>query len=175
MDAGAMPFGYCPTRPQPWLHNPQQQAVIYLDTQQATEGDMRLAMSVLCALLLVSMASAGERPRGVGNEASTSHAEIHIVNVQGGSYFFKPDRITARANVPLELKLSKSRGLVPHNLVIEAPEAGVQVKEPLGREPKTIRMTFTRPGEYAFYCSKKTPFGKTHRARGMEGKIVVTE
>lgn len=135
---------------------------------------MRLAMSALCALLLVSMANAGERAPETGSAAS-SRADVQIVSVQGGSYFFKPDRITARANVPIELKLSKSRGLAPHNFVIEAPEAGVQVKETIGGEPKTIRVTFSRPGEYAFFCSKKTPFGKTHRARGMEGKIVVTE
>lgn len=133
---------------------------------------MRLAKSLLRSLLLVSLAYASGSATGT---ASADQTEVRVVNVEGGSYFFKPDRIAAKVDVPIELKLSKARGLAPHDFVIKAPEAGVQVKEALGREPKTIRVTFTRPGEYAFFCSKKTPFGKNHRMRGMEGKIIVTE
>ncbi|HXF65662.1 MAG TPA: quinol oxidase [Burkholderiales bacterium] len=91
----------------------------------------------------------------------------------GGEYFFRPARIVVKVNVPVELLASKEAGIVPHNLVIQAPEAGIAVEEELGSEPKKIRFTATAPGKYPFYCSNRLLFFASHRERGMEGVLEV--
>jgi plastocyanin len=98
---------------------------------------------------------------------------VQRIRVTSGSYFFKPERIVVKANVPVELLASRESGVTPHNLVIKAQEAGVMVDEDLATEPKKITFTATRPGKYPFYCSKKLPFVAGHREKGMEGVLEV--
>ena len=107
---------------------------------------------------------------------ATVNAEgVQVVEIVGGGYFFDPKRIIVRVNVPVELKVRKEAGIVPHDITIDAPDGGVQVKESLGTDPKSIKLAFTKTGEYAFYCGKKPPFVKSHRERGMEGTFQVVE
>jgi plastocyanin len=56
---------------------------------------------------------------------------------------------------------------------MKSPEAGMDFMEGLRTTPKTIRFTPTKTGSYPFYCSKISPFDRTHRERGMEGVIEV--
>ena len=98
---------------------------------------------------------------------------VQRVRVVAGSYFFKPNHIVVKVNVPVELTASRESGITPHDLVIKAEEAGVNVKEDLGSEAKKIVFTPTRPGKYAIYCSKKLPFVAGHREKGMEGILEV--
>jgi plastocyanin len=98
---------------------------------------------------------------------------VQRIRVSSGSYFFKPERIVVKANVPVELLASRESGVTPHNLVIRAQDAGIMVDEDLGTEPKKIAFTATRPGKYPFYCSKKLPFMAGHREKGMEGTLEV--
>jgi len=58
--------------------------------------------------------------------------------------------------------------------VLQAPEAGIAIKEELGTEPKVIKFTPTKAGKYPFYCDHRFLFW-THRAKGMEGVLEVTE
>ena len=99
---------------------------------------------------------------------------IQRVRVVAGSYFFKPNHIVVKVNAPVELEASRESGMVPHNLVIRAPEAGIAVEEDLAAEPRKIMFTPRRTGRYAIYCSKKPPLGgASHRERGMEGVLEV--
>jgi plastocyanin len=98
---------------------------------------------------------------------------VQRIRVTSGSYFFKPERIVVKANVPVELLASRESGVTPHNLVIKAQEAGVMVDEDLATDPKKITFTATRPGKYPFYCSKKLPFMAGHREKGMQGVLEV--
>ena len=98
---------------------------------------------------------------------------VQRVRIEGGGYFFKPNRIVIKVNVPVELLASREAGVVPHNLVIKAPEAGVSVDEELAAEPKKITFTATAVGKYPFYCSNKLLFFASHRERGMEGVLEV--
>jgi len=100
---------------------------------------------------------------------------VQRVEIVGGGYFYKPDHIVVKVNVPVELKVRKEGKIVPHDLVIDAPDAGITVKESLSGEPKLIRFTPTKVGKYPFYCSKKPPFFKSHRDKGMEGVLEVVE
>lgn len=115
--------------------------------------------------------------QGTGNKvfvAAVGLDGIQRVEIVGGSYFFDPNYVVVKANVPVELKASKEGGITPHEITMKAPEAGMEFSEGLGTNPKTIAFTPTRPGKYPFYCGKKSPFGKSHRERGMEGVIEVT-
>jgi plastocyanin len=77
--------------------------------------------------------------------------------------------------VPVEIKIKKEPTIVPHSFVIKTPEAGMDIVESLGSEPKTIRFTPTKAGKYPFYCDKKFLSSKSHREKGMEGIIEVLE
>lgn len=98
---------------------------------------------------------------------------VQHVRIAGGGYFFKPNHVTVKVNVPVELTVSVESGITPHSFVIQAPEAGIQLKESLSSDPKTLRFTPTATGQFPFYCDKGLPFMKSHRQRGMEGVLEV--
>lgn len=98
---------------------------------------------------------------------------VQRVEIVGGSYFYKPNHIVVKVNIPVELKVSKESGLVPHDIVAKSPEAGIEFQESMGSTPKIIKFTPTKVGQYPMYCSKKAPFSKSHREKGMEGVIEV--
>ncbi|HET6420864.1 MAG TPA: quinol oxidase [Geobacteraceae bacterium] len=117
-----------------------------------------------------SAAGAGETYKAVVGSDGAQH-----VDILGGSYFFKPDHIIVKVNVPVEFKVRKEPGFVPHDIVIDAPIAGVYVKESLDTEPKVIRFTPNKTGRYSFYCDKSLLGFHKHRDKGMEGTLEVTE
>jgi plastocyanin domain-containing protein len=98
---------------------------------------------------------------------------VQRVRLEGGGYFFKPNHIVVKVNVPVELLASREAGIVPHDLVIKAPEAGIAVEVDLAAEPKKIAFTPTAVGKYPFYCGKRLLFFASHRERGMEGLLEV--
>jgi len=99
---------------------------------------------------------------------------IQRVDITGGSYFFKPDYIAVKANVPVEISLRKEGGLIPHEFVLNAPEAGMDFRVDLSSEPRIIRFTPAKPGKYEFRCNKKSPFSsQTHADKGMKGILEV--
>ena len=98
---------------------------------------------------------------------------VQKVDIIGGSYFFKPNHIVVKINIPVELTVSEEGGFIPHDIVAESSEAGMEFQEKLSSTPKTITFTPTKVGTYPFYCSKKVPFFKSHREKGMEGVIEV--
>lgn len=97
------------------------------------------------------------------------------VRLLGGSYFFRPSRVIVKVNVPVELSASLEPGIVPHTLVIDAPEAGIAIDASLGTDAKTFVFTPTLVGEHPFYCRNKLLFFKSHREKGMEGVLEVVE
>ena len=113
-------------------------------------------------------------------EMEASHGTIDDDGVQrvvilGGGYFFKPDHVIVKVNVPVEMMIRKEDGFIPHNFIIEAPEAGIEVNEGMSSDPKVVRFTPTKVGMYSYYCSKKLLFFDDHRKKGMEGILEVVE
>jgi plastocyanin len=100
---------------------------------------------------------------------------VQRVEVLGGDYFFKPSHIVVKVNQPVELVVRKDGRIVPHSLVIDAPEAGIKVNVSLSHDPQTIAFTPTKTGSYPFYCDKKPWFLASHREKGMEGVLEVVE
>jgi uncharacterized cupredoxin-like copper-binding protein len=130
--------------------------------------------AVILSVVLVVSASfliAAEKPF----VATAGPDGVQKVEIVGGSYFFKPDNISVKANVPVEMSIRKEGGLIPHDFVLSAPEAGMDIRVDLSSEPKIVRFTPVKPGKYEFRCDKKSPFSsETHADKGMKGILEVT-
>lgn len=101
---------------------------------------------------------------------------VQRVEVIGGDYYFDPNYIVVKVNKPVELTVKKASGFVPHDMVVKAPEAGIDFKADLdAKKPETIKFTPTKVGKYPMICDKKLLFFKSHKDRGMEGIIEVVE
>ena len=100
---------------------------------------------------------------------------IQKVKILADSYFFNPDYIIVKVNMPVELTISKESGITPHAFVVKEPEAGIDIDVSLSTDPQIIKFTPNKVGKYQFYCPKKLLFFKSHREQGMEGIIEVVE
>ncbi|UFS69353.1 cupredoxin domain-containing protein [Geomonas sp. RF6] len=130
------------------------------------------AVAILTSMAITSYPHAREAsPKTV--RAVVDADGVQRVAVTGGSYFFAPERIIVKVNMPVELLVKKEPGVVPHDMVVKAPEAGIDFAVKLGDEPKTVRFTPTKAGSYPIYCSKKLLFLESHRDKGMEGMLEV--
>ena len=114
-------------------------------------------------------------PEGMAYQSTIASDGVQHVRIEGGSYFFKPNRVIVKVNVPVELMVRIETGLVPHTLVIQSPEAGIAVDEKLSSDAKAIRFIPTAVGKYHFYCRNELLFFKSHREKGMEGVLEVVE
>jgi plastocyanin len=133
----------------------------------------KLLMCAVAGLLVLFLLRSGQAAEDKTFTATTGADGVQRVEVVGTSYSFQPNHIIVKANVPVELAVSKEGGLTPHDIEMKSPEAGMEFSTGLSTTPKTITFTPTKPGSYPFYCSKKAPFSKSHRERGMEGVIEV--
>lgn len=126
---------------------------------------------IILFIFLVSAAIAEK----TAYKATIGNDGIQRVDSLAGSYFFKPEHIVVKINIPVELRVKKEAGIVPHTFVIKEPDAEIEVNESLSTEPKVIKFTPKKVGRYPFYCGKKLLFFKSHREEGMEGVLEVTE
>ncbi len=131
-----------------------------------------LLFVIVAAWVALCLAASAQEPAFVVPVGKDGVQRVAIV---GGSYFFKPSHIVVKVNIPVELKVSKESSLVPHDIAANAPEAGIVFQETLSTTPKIIKFTPTEIGKYPLYCSKKAPFSKSHREKGMEGVIEVVK
>lgn len=101
-------------------------------------------------------------------------AEPQVIEITLDSYTMKPDRITVKAGEPVILKIKNAATFIPHNLVIKAPQAGVEVKVDVSAgKTGEVSFTPTQPGSYEMLCDKSPPIGKSHREKGMHGTLIV--
>jgi plastocyanin domain-containing protein len=133
-------------------------------------------MSNLPAVLAICISMLYSSPPLAAQEtviASIDDDGVQRVRMIGGEYFFTPQRVIVKVNVPVELMLTKEAGVVPHSFVINAPEAGISVDEELYNEAKKVRFTPTAVGNFPYYCRHRLLFFKSHRDKGMEGELEV--
>jgi plastocyanin len=108
--------------------------------------------------------------------AATVDADgVQRAEMVGGDYYYDPNYIIVKVNKPVELKVKKAAGYIPHNLLANSPEAGIAFKLDLKGEPQTVKFTPIKIGKYPIYCDKSILWFKTHREKGMEGMIEVVE
>jgi plastocyanin len=126
------------------------------------------AIGVL-AVLLAGCSSGIGRPvhevRAVPGGDGVQHVEV-----TAHAFYFDPNRVVLKANVPVELRVKNGSALIPHNFSCVAPQANIQVDEGLGLlwDGETARFTPTTPGDYPFFCKVDG-----HSKKGMTGTLVV--
>ena len=99
---------------------------------------------------------------------------VQHVEITGGDYYFDPNYIVVKVNVPVEFSVKKAKGFVPHNIAVKAPEAGIDFKIDISdKAAKTVAFTPTKVGKYEMMCDKKLLWFKSHKDRGMDGFIEV--
>ncbi|VWB63087.1 quinol oxidase [Burkholderia lata] len=130
-------------------------------------------MLVLVALTAGSALARADGDAPVRVPVDADADGVQRVAIVGGSYFFRPNHVIVRAHVPVELTVSAEPGLVPHSFEIDAPQAGIAVHTELATTPKTFRFTPAQPGRFAYYCTHRLLFFRSHRERGMEGVLDV--
>ncbi|KVD55695.1 quinol oxidase [Burkholderia ubonensis] len=130
-------------------------------------------------IILLALA-AGAAGMGAARAADDAPVRVPVdadgvqrVAIVGGSYFFHPSHVIVKARVPVELTVSKEAGLTPHSFAIDAPQAGIAVRTELSTTPRTFRFTPTQAGRFAYYCTHRLLFLRSHRDRGMEGVLEV--
>lgn len=131
-----------------------------------------MARTILLILIFLSL-SAPSFSAGEVYVAQTGPDGIQRVELEAGSYFFRPEHIVVSVGVPVELVIRNESKVVPHDFVMDSPEAGMILSEALSEKMTVIRFTPTKTGRYPFYCDRKLFFLKSHRERGMEGTIDV--
>ena len=78
-------------------------------------------------------------------------------------------------NVPVELKIRKEPGVIPHDIVLKAPEAGIDFRQELKETPEISKFTPTKTVTYPFTCDKKLLFFESHKDKGMTGTLEVRD
>lgn len=108
--------------------------------------------------------------------AGPARADDQSIEIELGDYRFSPSEVQLVAGQPAVLKLINTDGMTPHNFTLQS--AGdtddIDVNVAAG-DVVEVRLGPLAAGSYTFFCDKKLPFMKSHRARGMEGRLVVTE
>jgi plastocyanin domain-containing protein len=141
---------------------------------EAKMRSFRYAWTVLAFFFLFSMsvATAAEKKEFT---AKTDPDGVQRVEILAGSYFFDPNTIIVKVNVPVELKIRREPGMIPHNIVLKAPDAGIDIRQELKETPEIIKFTPTKTGTYPFDCDKKVLFFESHKDKGMTGTLEVRD
>ena len=100
---------------------------------------------------------------------------VQVIEMKAGDYYFSPNFITVKVNVPVEIKLIRKSEFTPHNIILKAPEAGISISTSIMREPKVIKFTPVKTGKYLFICDRKVFFFIKHKSKGMQGMLKVIE
>ena len=140
-----------------------------------------LMVALLATGFLTALASysrAGEEPAiYMGKEkrvvAKVDDDGVQRVDIVGGGYYYDPNVIVVKVNQPVELRVKKEGGFVPHNIIVNAPEAGIDFKVELTDKFQTISFTPTKTGKYLMYCDHRFLWFDSHKEKGMEGIIEV--
>lgn len=125
---------------------------------------------VLLRLLLPVAATAAES----GVIVPVSADGVQRMEIIVDSYFFSPNRLNVKENIPVELILKSVSWIIPHNFVLKSPEAGIEIEQevPAGGTA-TVRFTPKRVGAFKFACTKKFLFFPSHEDQGMVGTLFV--
>ena len=100
---------------------------------------------------------------------------VQVIEMKAGDYYFSPNFITVKVNVPVEIKLIRKSEFTPHNIMLKAPEAGISISTSIMRESKVIKFTPVKTGKYLFICDRKVFFFIKHKSKGMQGILKVIE
>jgi plastocyanin domain-containing protein len=127
-------------------------------------------------MLLLGSAGFGQEAAQAPFVAVIGTDGVQRVEITGGSYYFSPNHIVVKVNVPVVLVIKKAGGATPHSIFLKAPEAGIDFAVNLKTEPTNISFTPTKVGTYPFWCTKRAPLSsKSHKDHGMTGVLEVVD
>jgi len=133
-------------------------------------------LSVIIATCLVSSALfAEEAKKEVTFVAEVNQEGKQVVEITGGEYYFEPNHIVLKVGVPTVFIVKRTGYMVPHNIKIDQPDAGMSFDVDMSKSGNTIEFTPTKAGTYPFICDKKLLFFESHKEKGMDGVIEVVE
>lgn len=133
-------------------------------------------VTILPARAAEPAASDAHAPGKITRAVATLGSDgIQRLDITGGEYYYEPNYLVVKVNTPVEIKVKKAGGFIPHNLIAKAPEAGIDFKIDLKNDFQTINFTPTKTGKFPMYCDKKLLWFDDHREKGMEGMIEVVE
>ena len=95
---------------------------------------------------------------------SETDANVQIVNVEAGSFYYKPNEIHAKVGTPVKIVMTAKDMM--HDFTID--ELNVKLPITKSGQTNTVEFTPTTKGTYTFYCSVGN-----HRAQGQVGKLIV--
>ena len=138
---------------------------------------MSIILVLTCSILNIPIviAETGETESNTDPVTATMGADgIQRLTITLDSYTFTPDYIIVQSGKPVEFTLKNVATLAPHNFRIDAKEDDLQLDEDV-KAGKTATVIFMpdKAGVYEFYCDKKLPFSRSHREKGMVGKLEV--
>ena len=129
---------------------------------------MKRFLTILALTAFAACTKGTDRPV-VSQNAAMADDGVQRIKVEMHSYYFEPNRIVVKRDIPVEIVLSNSSHVVPHNFTLNG--AGVNVSEDKwGWGHDTVRFTPTQTGEFEFVCHKGD-----HAEKGMKGTLVVTD
>ncbi|MBI3955442.1 cupredoxin domain-containing protein [Candidatus Gottesmanbacteria bacterium] len=99
-----------------------------------------------------------------GKTATKVAENIKTIEIEGGSFYFKPDKITVKAGDRVKILLKSVDKI--HNLYID--EFNVKSSDAKSGEATIVEFTAGKKGSYEFYCA----IGQ-HRQMGMVGTLIV--
>ncbi len=90
------------------------------------------------------------------------------------SYSYSPNHLVVQSGKPVELILNSVTTITPHNFILKESAAGLDIEKDVGAGKSiTVQFTPSQAGTFTFYCDKKLLFFKSHREKGMEGRLEV--
>lgn len=102
----------------------------------------------------------------LGSTDSAAQDGVQVVEVEGGSFYYKPNLIRVKKGEPVKIVLNSVDMM--HDFVID--ELDVRTDIIKSGETTEVEFTADTTGEFEFYCS----VGQ-HRANGMVGTLIVEE
>ena len=133
---------------------------------------MRVLLSTILLILLVATTAWARNVYQVA-EAHLDSDGVQRLELIADNYFYQPNYLVVQVDIPVELTITRKSRMVPHDFVLSAPEAGIEVRDPVDRDGTKIRFTPIRTGKFTFYCDEKLLFLESHREKGMEGILEV--
>lgn len=98
------------------------------------------------------------------NENTKANSEVREIEVEGGSFYFKPNEIKVKRGEKVKI-VFKSVSMM-HDFVVE--ELNIRVPITKSGNTSTIEFVAEKIGEFEYYCSVGS-----HREMGQVGKLIV--
>lgn len=134
----------------------------------------QIAQWVIVILAMLAFETGAAEPYASHDQAKEDADDVQRIEIVGGSYFFQPDHVVARAGRGLEISVKMAPGVIPHRFVLEMINGKPLADVPLDKKAKTLRLDLPA-GKYLFHCPNRLLFFQSHRERGMAGVLEVKE